>query len=35
MNALGKLLARGQSCWVDDLSRYMIRSGERVLALAA
>ncbi len=28
MNALRKLLALGQSCWIDDLSRHMIRSGE-------
>ncbi|HLJ20325.1 MAG TPA: transaldolase, partial [Stellaceae bacterium] len=28
MNALKSLLALGQSCWIDDLSRHMIRSGE-------
>jgi transketolase len=28
MNSLRKLLALGQSCWIDDLSRHMVRSGE-------
>ena len=28
MNALKAMLALGQSCWIDDLSRKMIRSGE-------
>ena len=30
MNALKRLPALGQSCWIDDLSRHMIRSGELV-----
>ena len=28
MNPLKKLLAYGQSCWMDDLTRHMITSGE-------
>ena len=27
-NALRLLAARGQSCWVDDLSRRMLRTGQ-------
>ena len=34
-NALRKLAACGQSCWLDDLSRQMMREGElsRLVAL--
>ena len=28
MNALSRLAEHGQSCWLDDLNRRMIASGE-------
>ncbi|HJU17566.1 MAG TPA: transketolase [Stellaceae bacterium] len=35
MNALSQLAALGQSCWLDDLSRHLIRSGELARLVAS
>jgi transaldolase len=34
MNRTIELLAHGQSCWMDDLKRQMIRSGELAARIA-